>query len=459
MAILDHTPAAPTTTVPAPAPDRARERHSALRETAQAELHAFEALGRTRVRSWQLDRLREQVAYARRESPFYRRRFAAGGLPDGTDGDELLRRLPFTTKDDLRDGYPFGLIAAPLTSLVRYGESTGTTGSPTSSAITYQDWVRGNVSTELSVGQRFGPGDTVFVAIPYELSFAAYDLDRALETVGATVVGVGILSAVCPIERTARMIATLRPAGIVCSPTRALRLFDLLTEMGHDPAELGVRTVLYVGETCSPAKLAKISRMWQAELISAYGTTETNSLALSCGHGRAHLTEDRHLFEILDPATGTPLADGTTGELVLSTLVAQAMPLLRYRTGDLVSVDPEPCPCGSVRRTVRHHGRASDRLVVDGRPIDRLDLEESVLSVPGTGLYYAAGVRDGLLHIRVECPDRPARQVCAEIADGIRARFRTDATVTEVDRATVGRAMDRMLKPGNLTLEDLEAAR
>ncbi|MEV5988556.1 AMP-binding protein [Streptomyces sp. NPDC052051] len=455
MAILHPTP--PAATPPPTGP--ARERYCAVREQALAELHAFEALGSARVRAWQLDRLSEQVAYARRESPFYRRQFAEAALPDGSDGEKLLAALPFTTKKDLREGYPLDLIAAPLTSLARYGESTGSTGSPTSSAITYRDWVRGNVSTEQSVGHHYGPGDTVFVAIPYELSFAAYDVDRALETVGATVVGVGILSAVCPIERTARMIAALRPAGIVCSPTRALRLFDLLTEMGHDPAALGVRTVLYVGETCSPAKLAKIARMWQAELVPAYGTTETNSLALSCGHGRAHLTEDRHLFEVLDPLTAAPLADGTTGELVVTTLVAEAMPLLRYRTGDLVSIAPEPCPCGSVRRTVRHHGRASDRLLVDGRPIDRLDLEEAVLSVPGTGLYYAAGMRDERLHVRVECAGRAARQVCTDIADGVEARFGAAATVTEVDRATVGRAMDRMLKPGNLTLEDLEAVR
>ncbi|NJP67420.1 phenylacetate--CoA ligase family protein [Streptomyces spiramenti] len=451
MAILDRT-----TTPRRAAPPSPRDRYCALRDAALAELDAFEGLGREAVRPWQLARLHEQVAHARRNSPFYRHHLA--GLPADTGGEDPAL-LPFTTKDDLRRGYPLELLAVPPSDVARYGESTGTTGSPTSSAITYQDWVRGNVSTERSLAHRFGPGDLVFVAIPYELSFAAYDLDRALETVGAAVVGTGILSAVCPVERTARMIATLRPAGIVCSPTRALRLHDLLREAGHDPAALGVRTVLYVGETCSPAKLAKIARLWQADLVPAYGTTETNSLALSCERGRAHLTEDRHLFEVLDPATGAPLRPGATGELVLSTLVAQAMPLLRYRTGDLVSRDPDPCPCGSVRATVRHHGRVGDRLLVAGRSLDRLDLEEAVLSVPGTGLYYAAGVEEERLRLRVECPDRPARQVCAEVAERVHVRLGVTPEVTEVDRATVGRAMDAMLKPGNLTLADLDAAR
>ncbi|NJQ05671.1 phenylacetate--CoA ligase family protein [Streptomyces lonarensis] len=450
MAILDGT-----TAPDREAPPARRDRYCALRDAALAELDAFEALDRAAVRPWQLARLREQLAHARRNAPFYRHRLDGVPGPAAGEGPE---RLPFTTKDDLRRGYPLELLAVPLTAVARYGESTGTTGAPTSSAITYRDWVRGNVSTERSLGHRFGPGDVVFVAIPYELSFAAYDLDRALETVGATVVGTGILSAVCPVERTARMIATLRPAGIVCSPTRALRLHDLLREAGHDPASLGVRTVLYVGETCSPAKLAKIAGLWQADLVPAYGTTETNSLALSCARGRAHLTEDRHLFEVLDPVDATPLPPGHAGELVLSTLRAEAMPLLRYRTGDLVSVDPEPCPCGSVRATVRHHGRVGDRLHVAGRALDRLDLEEAVLSVPGTGLHYAAGVVGEDLHLRVTCPDRPARLVCPEVTERVRTRFDVTPVVREVDRATVARAMDAMLKPGNLGLADLEAA-
>src|SRR5215211_503859 len=216
-----------------PAPTTTSDRYCAVRRAALAELNRFEALSPAQLRDWQLDRVRDQVRYAQLHSPFYGRTL---GVEGGYDLSDLagLAALPFTTKQDLRDCYPFDLVAAPRSELIRYGESTGTSGSPTSSAITYDDWVRGNVSTERAVAAQFGPGDAVFVAIPYELSFAAYDLDRALELIGVTVVGVGILSAVCPIERTARMLATLRPAGIICTPTRALRLFDLLTELGHD---------------------------------------------------------------------------------------------------------------------------------------------------------------------------------------------------------------------------------
>lgn len=431
-------------------------RHDGLRRLAAAELRAFESRSPGEVRSWQLSQLREQVAYARRNSPFYRQRLAPG---QPVDGYPDFARLPFTTKQDLRDCYPFGLLAVPRSALARYGESTGTSGRPTSAAITYWDWVRGNVSTELSVGSYFGPGDLVMVAVPYELSFAAYDLDRALETAGAAVAGVGILSAVCPVERTARMMAELRPAGLVCSPTRALRLYDLIADLGHAPRELGLRTILYVGETCSDAKLAKIARLWDATLISAYGTTETNSLALSCPQSRLHLTEDRHYFEVIDPGTAEPLAAGRPGELVVSTLGAQAMPLLRYRTGDLVEISVTPCPCGSPRRTVRHHGRAGDQLVAGGRTVQRLALEETVLGVPGTGLYYAAGVRAGRLEVRVECEPGPADAVCGQAAARIASAFGVRALVTPVDRATVSRAMDAKLKPGNLSLDDLEAVR
>jgi phenylacetate-CoA ligase len=431
------------------------DRYFALRHAAMAELRVFEALSPLRLRERQLELLRSQVDHACGHSPFYGRT-----LGSACDFKDLtgFARLPFTTKQDLRDCYPFDLIAVPPSELARYGESTGTSGAPTSSAITYEDWVRGNVSTELSMAHWFGPGDLVFVAIPYELSFAAYDLDRALEMAGAAVVGVGILSAVCPIERTARMLAALRPVGIVCSPTRALRLYDLLTELGQVPEDLGLRTILYVGETCSESKLGKISELWQASMVSAYGTTETNSLGLSCSQGRVHLTEDRHYFELIDPVTAEPVTDGRTGELVVTTLRAQAMPLLRYRTGDLVEIDDRPCGCGSPRRTMRHRGRSGDRLIAAGTTIERLALEEAVLSVPGTGLYYAAGVREDRLHVRVEC-ERAPEAVCPVVTDRIGELFGAEAIVAPVGRETVSRAMDAKLKPGNLTLEDLEAAR
>ncbi|MFF8905387.1 phenylacetate--CoA ligase family protein [Streptomyces olivaceoviridis] len=432
-------------------------RYDEIRRAACADQEAFDKLTPDRAAELQLGRLRESVAHALTASPHYRRNWAAHS---GTRFDTLddIRKLPFTTKGDLRDAYPFGLVAADRREIIRYGESTGTTGRPTSAVITYEDWIRGNVAVERSVSHVFGPGDLVFIAIPYELAFASYDLDRALEQAGAGVVAVGTLSRVCPFERMVEMMWTVKPTGLVCTPSRALRLYDLLKDSGRDPLEVGLRTFMYVGETCSPAKLSKIADLWGVRLSNAYGSTETNSLGLTCAEGSLHLTEDRHLFEVIDPETTEPVADGHPGELVLTSLVSRAMPLLRYRTGDFGTVRSAPCACGSPRRTLDHHGRVSEQLVADGRRINKLALEDIVLSTPGSGLYWAAGVTGAGLEIRVEADGGDPARLCSDVAERVAAAIGITPVVEPIDRTLVRRAMDRMLKPGSLTLEDLAAA-
>ncbi|MFJ2744549.1 phenylacetate--CoA ligase family protein [Streptomyces sp. NPDC087440] len=432
-------------------------RHHEIRCAAYADLDAYEKLDPARAAELQLTRLRESVTYALTSSPYYRHHWSAHRATRFDSLDDI-RTLPFTTKADLRAAYPFGLVAADRQEIVRYGESTGTTGSPTSAVITYEDWIRGNVAVERSVGHLFGPGDLVFIAIPYELAFASYDVDRALERVGAGVVAVGTLSRVCPFERMVEMMWTVKPTGLVCTPSRALRLYDLLKDSGRDPLEVGLRTFMYVGETCSPAKLSKIADLWGVRLSNAYGSTETNSLGLTCAEGALHLTEDRHLFEVIDPETAEPVADGTPGELVLTSLVSRAMPLLRYRTGDFVTVHRATCACGSPRRTLDHHGRVSEQLVVDGRRINKLALEDVVLSTKGSGLYWAAGVTHRGLEIRVEAESGDTARLCSEVAEHVTAAVGITPVVEPIDRDTVRRAMDRMLKPGSLSLEDLAAA-
>lgn len=433
------------------------DRYQALRVAALEQLAEIESLDRNALEIWQLERLNDELPYCYERSPFYRRLHATMGLPARLGSFDTLAQFPFTTKDDLRACYPLGLLAVPGTDLIRYGESTGTTGPSTSSFITYEDWIRGNVWVERSFQQHFSAGDLVFVAIPYELTFASYDIDRALEQVGAAVVAVGALNQVCPFQRMARMLWTVKPTGLVCTPTRALRLFDMLREQGHDPLGVGLRTFLYVGETCSPAKLAKIAQMWQVELVSAYGSTETNSLALACAEGNSHLTEDRHYFEVVDPEVGTRLDDGQAGELVLTSLQARAMPLVRYRTGDLAVIDGRPCPCGSPRRVLRHLGRVSERIRVQGRIVHKLALEDVILSSSDTGLYYAAGSRNGVLTVRVEATGPDPLGSCRDIEERVKQAFGVACSVEPVDRRLVIDAMDRMLKPGGVQLEDLEA--
>lgn len=436
--------------------DVQNDRYQSLRAAAIQEMERIDSFERPALDAWLLERLQEQLVHAYENSPFYRARRRSWGLPRRLEGLDFLARFPFTTKEELRDAYPFGLLAVPRSELIRYGESTGTTGRPTSSFITYEDWIRGNVWVEKAFRHRFSVEDVAFIAIPYELTFASYDIDRALEQVGVAVVAVGTLNQICPFPRLVEMMRDVHPTCLVCTPSRALRLFDMLRERGHDPLQVGLRKLLYVGETASPSRLRKLAELWQVELVTAYGSTETNSLALPCSQGKSHLVEGRYLFEVIDPEVGTSLGPGRLGELVLTSLGTQAMPLIRYRTGDLVLIEEEPCACGSPRRVLQHHGRVGEALALGERTLHKLHLEEVVLSAPGTGVYYVAGVRDGRLQVRVETTGDDAAEVCREVARRLREAYGVEASVAPVAREAITRAMDRMLKPGSLSLDDLE---
>lgn len=428
------------------------------RTNAVQRLLDVEMMDRGQLDALQLELLKDSYDRAVRNSPHYASLHRTGTLPDRIERMSGLASLPFTTKDQLRAAYPFGLLAVPRENLIRYGESTGTTGEPTSSYITHEDWIQGNVWVEHAFRNFFRSGEMVFVAIPYELAFASYDIDRALEAVGATVVSVGILNQVCPFDRMVDMIHELRPSCVVCTPTRALRIYDKFIEKGYDVRQSGLNKLFVVGETCSAAKLHRICQLWNIDtIVNAYGSTETNSLALPCRFGRLHLTEDRHLFEVVDPETNAPVASGDRGELIITSLVAKAMPLLRYRSGDLVELDEIQCSCGSTRRVVHHHGRVADRFVIGTTVIQRLDLEQVVLSNPNVGIYYVADVQDDRLHIFVT-PEDDERNTCLAISEQVRKIWAVPVEVKPIDRVVLSRAMDRMLKPGSLSMSDIVAA-
>ena len=427
-----------------------------LRQAAITELKLVESFDRAALTAWQLKQLNALLEHAYANSPFYYKQKATGNLSGSLGSHDDLAKLPFTTKEHFRDEYPLGFLAVPQRELSRYGESTGTSGGPTSSFITYEDWIRGNVWVEESFRHYFTSKDTAFIAIPYELTFASYDIDRALEQLGVTIVATGTLNQICPFPRLVQMMRDLHPTCLVCTPTRALRLFDMLVDQGYDPLDVGLRKLLYVGETCSPAKLRKIAEAWNIELITAYGSTETNSLALQCPAGRSHLSEGRYCFEIVDPETGAPMPPGEPGEIVLTSLRSRAMPLIRYRTGDLGIANEAPCTCGSPRRTLQHLGRVMESVEVEGVSLGKLALEEAILSAEGTGVYYAAGERDGRLEVYVEALPQASHKICAEVQRAVYEAFGVSALVRPVPRRVLTAAMDRMLKPGSLTLDDVE---
>ena len=395
----------------------------------------------------------QQINYAKSHSPFYSAALNAvnTSIKETTD----IEQVPFTRKEDLRAAYPFGFLATSKSNLIRYGESTGTTGSPTSSFMTRGDWERNTAWVTLSLMNFFSADDMVFIAMPYELAFSAFDIDRAFWNIGATVVPVGTLNSNCPWSRTVKMMDIVKPSVLACSPTRALRLYDIFAECGLDPKQSKFKTLLHIGEACSQAKLRKIMKLWSTKLVTAYGTTETNTLSLPCQFGYQHLIEDRFYFEVVDPLSGQPLNSGERGELVITSLLSEALPLIRYRTGDIVTIHEEPCACGIPLRTMEHWGRYDESVTIGNRRILKIELEDVILSTEGTGCYYCYSVIGNKMKILVEVTNVYKNKIAHDIRNRLFDYYGIEAEVEHTDKTLFCRAMDKMTKPGNLTHEHI----
>ncbi|HEU5321865.1 MAG TPA: phenylacetate--CoA ligase, partial [Methylomirabilota bacterium] len=311
------------------------------------DLTAVERTPRPELERLQLARLRALVARAGERVPLYRERLAAAGVA-ATDLRSLadLRRLPFTVKADFRDTYPYGLLAVPLDEVVRIHASSGTTGKPTVVAYTRADvelWTAVMART-LRAGD-VGPGDVVHNAYGYGLFTGGLGFHYGAERVGAAVV---------PISGgfTERQVAALTDLGatvLCCTPSYALHLAEAVEEAGMSPRDLRLRVGFFGAEPWTEGMRAAIETRLKVMALNIYGLSEVigPGVSVECPERRGmHVAEDHFLPEIVDPETLEPVPPGVTGELVLTTLTKEALPVLRYRTRDLTSIDPEPCPCG-----------------------------------------------------------------------------------------------------------------
>ncbi|NJQ05674.1 phenylacetate--CoA ligase family protein [Streptomyces lonarensis] len=395
------------------------------------------------------DRLQQQLRHALDRSPYYRR--VAGSRRGRHDtAPVVLADLPLTTAEDVAAAGPLGFAAVEYPRIARYAESRDHAGRPLGAAATTGDLRRTTAAMAEALRAHAGPADLAFVAVPYELSGGAQDTDRALAAVGAGVVGVGALSPVCPPERTAELVAALRPSLLATTPDRALATHARLTAAGHVPRALGQRVHLYLGGPCSPVRAARVAELWGATAAWAYGSTLTPAAGLPCAAGTAHLTAALYHAEVIDPDGTDPVPDGGCGELVLTTLAAEATPLLRYRTGDLVR--PARCGCGDPRPALQQHGRVEDRWrPPSGAPRTAVELEQAVLSVPGTGLYCATGWSAGR---PTAVLDEATGGTRSEAARALRALTGIAWQVTAADRTAfltaTTRAGRRRLRPADL---------
>jgi phenylacetate-CoA ligase len=343
----------------------------------------YETMPRSELESLQLERLRDIVAYAAERVPFYRHAMAKAGLTaaDIHDLDDLAR-LPFTNKQDLRDNYPFKMFAVPLTDVVRIHASSGTTGKPTVGGYTVDDldlWSEVMARTLSSCG--VVPTDIVHNAYGYGLFTGGLGFHMGAERIGCTVVPVsGGL--------TKRQIMLLEDFGatvLTCTPSYSLVLAEQAAEMGVDIKEqMNLRVGIFGAEPWSESMRGEIARYLHLEPFDIYGLTEIigPGVSVECPeHNGLHVFEDHFLAEIIDPETGERLDYGQEGELVITTLTKQAMPVIRYRTRDRTVLHAEPCRCGrTLVRMEKVLGRTDDMLIVRGVNVFPSQIERVLLA-------------------------------------------------------------------------------
>lgn len=350
-------------------------------------------------RSLQLQRLIQTVDRVQRV-PHYAQALAQSGLSAGDIRSlEDVRHLPLTTKEDLRRHYPLGLIAVPREQLVRIHGSSGTTGKPTLVAYDRTDletWA--NLCARFLVAGGLEPHHTVDIAFGFGLFTGGFGLHYGVEKVGATV----LPAAAGNTRRHLMLMADLNVQVLICTPSYALNMAEVARAQGIDPRALPLEYGHFGGEPWTEDMRHRIESELGILAFNNYGLSEVMGpgVAGEClCRGGMHLHEDHFLVECLNPDTLEPVAEGQVGELVITTLTKQAMPILRYRTRDLARLTSEPCACGRTsRRMSRVIGRTDDMLIIRGVNVFPSQIEEALLRVEGTQPHYLIEVdRPGTL--------------------------------------------------------------
>jgi phenylacetate-CoA ligase len=368
-----------------------------------------ETLPREDLEALQLRRLQAVVERVYHLVPFYRRRMDDVGVkPEHIRTLADLELLPFTTKQDLRDNYPFDMFAAPMEQVVRIHASSGTTGKPTPVGYTQRDletWAEVMARTLAAGGVH--RGDIVHVAYGYGLFTGGLGFHYGVERLGATVIPVSGGQT----RRQIMLIQDFGPTVICCTPSFALYLVEVGQEMGVDFKEIKLRVGFFGAEPWSEAMRTEIENRLHLDALDIYGLSEiigpgVGVECLEAKHG-LHLFEDHFLPEIIDPATLERLPAGQMGELVLTTLTKEAFPVLRYRSRDVTSLTYTPCKCGrTLARMSRIRGRSDDMLIIRGVNVFPSQIESVLVDIPGVAPHYQLIVeREGhldTLEVQVE---------------------------------------------------------
>ncbi|MEG6522818.1 phenylacetate--CoA ligase family protein [Desulfotomaculum sp. 1211_IL3151] len=371
----------------------------------------LETISREELQNLQASRLRQTVTNVYENVPYYRELFSQHGVsPEDVNGIDDITKLPFTTKASLRDNYPFNMFAVPMKKVVRLHASSGTTGKPTVVGYTRNDietW--SELVARMVTAAGVSDEDVAQVSFGYGLFTGAFGLHYGLEKVGATVVPAST-------GKTEKQIMLMQDFGattLIGTPSYALHMAEVAREMGINPKSVGLKIGLFGSEPWTESIRAELEEAWGLFATDNYGLSEIigPGVAGECQERRGmHISEDHFLVEVIDPETGESVPDGTEGELVITSLTKEALPIIRYRTRDITVKTTEPCACGrSTARLRKVSGRTDDMLIISGVNVFPSQIEDALLAIDGVAPHYQLIVTKkgylDVLEVQVEMKD------------------------------------------------------
>ena len=367
-----------------------------------------ETMPREEIEQLQLERLQATLNRVYKNVTCYRNKFNELGIvPEDVASLSDLAKLPFTTKEDLRLNYPYGMFAVPLREVVRIHSSSGTTGKPTVVGYTKNDLkIWSNLVARFMTAAGVTHDDVVQIAFGYGLFTGAFGLHYGSELIGAAVIPMGGGNT----DKQIMIMQDYKTSALVCTPSYAITIADKLEKLGIDPRSLSLKVGLFGGEPWSESMRNEIENRLMIRATDNYGLSEiigpgvAGECSYTCG---MHIAEDCFIAEIIDPETGEVLPPGSVGELVLTSINKEAFPMIRYRTRDITCLDYQVCSCGrTMARMKKTMGRSDDMLIIKGVNVFPSQIEEVLIAIEGCEPHYQLIVeRKGALdtlEVRIE---------------------------------------------------------
>jgi phenylacetate-CoA ligase len=387
-------------------------------------LHEIETCSREKIEKLQFQRLQETIQRVYENVPFYQRKFAELNLtPDDISSLEKLHKLPFTTKKDLRDHYPFDLLAVKLKDCVRIHASSGTSGKPTVVAYTKNDIENWSDIVARAITVAGGePGQVLHNAYGYGLFTGGLGLHYGGERLGMVTVPVSGGNT----DRQIMLIEDFKPDVICCTPSYMLNIAERMRELGKNPKSTSLKYGIFGAEPWSEEMRRTLQELFGIKACDIYGLSEVigPGVAMECHEAQdgLHIAEDHFLVEVINPKTLEPVAEGEEGELVFTSLTKEAFPVIRYRTGDIASITRQKCKCGrTTTRMSRVKGRVDDMLIIRGVNVFPSEIEHYLLTIEELAPHYQIHLfRKGsldVIQLQVEVKEPFYAEISGNISD------------------------------------------